>query len=352
MEAARKKSFGASERARLREILRAEIAATPLAKGEKTPFYDRWSFWPFVGNLTIFLKPTSAVFFIVLALGASASLAAERALPGDLLYRVKTNVNEKVEAFLAVTPKAKAEHRVSLVEKRLVEVEKLAVSGRVEKAPQKTQAVVRDNFNAQVERARESIEALAKEQNLDMAIDASSQMEAAISAHEQILKTFKNADDTQKAGHLDDFVEQVQQKKNEALETRESVEASFIISRGDASDEAEASAQSKRLEAEQKIVDVRLFVDNLSVDLSEEAIKKLAEADNIIAEGNKKITEKAWNEAIKIFQESIRRAEEAKIIANAEKTLNITIKTEQSDSDGENSDEEKTPEINEEGGRN
>lgn len=58
-------------------------------------------------------------------MGGSLSFAAENTVPGDILYPIKTHVNETVRGAVAGTPKAKAEWEVRLAERRLEEVEKL-----------------------------------------------------------------------------------------------------------------------------------------------------------------------------------------------------------------------------------
>lgn len=61
----------------------------------------------------------------------SLSAFAQESLPGDILYPVKTNVNEKIKIAFAFTPKAKAITEAVLATKRLEEVEKLTLEGKL-----------------------------------------------------------------------------------------------------------------------------------------------------------------------------------------------------------------------------
>lgn len=68
-----------------------------------------------------------ASLIIVGVLGGTMSVAAEKALPGQLLYPIKIYVNENVSRLLITTSlPAVAEFETNLVEKRLVEAERLS----------------------------------------------------------------------------------------------------------------------------------------------------------------------------------------------------------------------------------
>ncbi len=72
----------------------------------------------------------SAVAILVFVSG-TGSLFAEGSLPGDLLYRVKTDVNEKVLGWFANSPDTRAEWQLSLADRRLSESEILAKEDRL-----------------------------------------------------------------------------------------------------------------------------------------------------------------------------------------------------------------------------
>lgn len=86
-----------------------------------------------------FLRITPAFRFSMVALsliivvgaGGGTALAAESALPGDILYPVKINLNEKIRASLAIDVESKAKLEERLAERRLDELEKLVEQGRL-----------------------------------------------------------------------------------------------------------------------------------------------------------------------------------------------------------------------------
>jgi len=70
-----------------------------------------------------------AALCIVISGGVSA--IAEGALPGESLYAVKVNVNEKMQSLLAFTDESKASVEAALAVRRLEEVKVLAKSGNL-----------------------------------------------------------------------------------------------------------------------------------------------------------------------------------------------------------------------------
>lgn len=69
--------------------------------------------------------------FIILLTGGGTSYAAEAAIPGDILYPVKIEVNEKVMTALAHKEEKLADWSARQAERRLEEANKLAEQGRL-----------------------------------------------------------------------------------------------------------------------------------------------------------------------------------------------------------------------------
>ena len=73
-----------------------------------------------------------AAFLLVVLLSGSTVYAAQGALPGDVLYPVKINVNEQVELTLATTEIAKAQVETRFAERRVAEAQELEAEGRLD----------------------------------------------------------------------------------------------------------------------------------------------------------------------------------------------------------------------------
>lgn len=69
---------------------------------------------------------------IILAVGIGTTSAAEFSTPGDALYGIKRNINDKAVEVVAFTPEAKAEAKVTLVKRRLKEMEILIENDEAE----------------------------------------------------------------------------------------------------------------------------------------------------------------------------------------------------------------------------
>jgi hypothetical protein len=69
------------------------------------------------------------VVLIYVCIAASITYAAERALPGDVLYPIKIYINEPIKSIAKTTSKAKTEFEKEKVIKRITEVETLIKRG-------------------------------------------------------------------------------------------------------------------------------------------------------------------------------------------------------------------------------
>jgi hypothetical protein len=107
--------------------------------------------------------------FALFVLSGGVSFAAERSLPGDLLYPIKVRVNEGVERVLAVTPEAKSAVAHRHIETRAIETEQLVEEARLSDSAKATlrkeaQSSLRsfDDAKAQLEKKGKKIEAKAR----------------------------------------------------------------------------------------------------------------------------------------------------------------------------------------------
>lgn len=67
---------------------------------------------------------------VILFFGTGVTFAAEKALPGDILYPVKIHVNENVKSTISITPKARQKFEEEKIIKRLDEVKILVNEGK------------------------------------------------------------------------------------------------------------------------------------------------------------------------------------------------------------------------------
>lgn len=105
-----------------RTDLRARIfSAAGIPESHSVP--SQWMGVAFIGR-----HVGAFAFALLLFFGTGGTLLAEQSLPGDFLYGMKTNVNEKVLGWFADSDESRAEWHLELADRRLAEIEKLSLS--------------------------------------------------------------------------------------------------------------------------------------------------------------------------------------------------------------------------------
>jgi len=139
----------------------------------------------------------SIAFILIFTLiGGNVMYAAEKALPGDVLYPVKIHVNEKVKSAVALTPKAKAKIEEKRVIKRLDEVQTLVKTGKFDN--QKL-----DQIEKEVEKSVKAIKINKKKDRKDI-VD-NNKIENGI----KIIKTIDDNDDKDFKNKLGNKLEEI-----------------------------------------------------------------------------------------------------------------------------------------------
>lgn len=88
----------------------------------------------------------------ILILFSGTTYASMQSLPGDLLYGPKVNVIEPLELLLKVDPVAQREYNISLLEKRVAEMEKLKEKNRLDEKSQRESYVATKTKVADIEK--------------------------------------------------------------------------------------------------------------------------------------------------------------------------------------------------------
>lgn len=96
---------------------------------------------------SLFVKPLFAVLVLVVGAGSGVGLAAQSALPGDILYPVKIHVTEKVQTWFASSNDAEGQFLIDLSQKRLDEAAKLAENNKLST---EVEVNLRENFKGKL----------------------------------------------------------------------------------------------------------------------------------------------------------------------------------------------------------
>jgi hypothetical protein len=161
----------------------AELHSTPLASPAEfmpapvvlSPFYKTFSMRLYAGF--------AAVLLIVMSAGGTA-YASENSLPGDVLYSVKVGIAEPIQTALVPSERGKAAWNAILAERRLEEAAQLAAQNRLTPAAQTELAA---NFTAHVAASETHAASLQKSGDTSGSLSVQSDLEARLTAHEQIL---------------------------------------------------------------------------------------------------------------------------------------------------------------------
>lgn len=127
--------------------------------------------------------PILASLLIVSFLGGGTAFAAENAVPGDILYTVKTEINEPIRGTLALNAEAKANFEAWRAERRLNEARTLSVRSTL---TEERREQLEERFDHHAERVEMRIESIAQT-NPGLAAELSTKFEASLLAHEALL---------------------------------------------------------------------------------------------------------------------------------------------------------------------
>jgi|GEM_PF-1245108 hypothetical protein len=132
-------SLSREERERMRQTIHAYMEMKPLRRSaapERATLGFGW-----------IVSPRPVAFALVAVLfvsSAGLSYAAEGALPGDLLYGIKTHVNEPLSGALALSTSAKTQWAMDVAGERVKEAATLAAEGHLSTT---TQDALKANFD-------------------------------------------------------------------------------------------------------------------------------------------------------------------------------------------------------------
>jgi len=277
----------------------------------------RWSFW------IVFRHGYALVSMVALLLiGGGTSWAAEKALPGDLLYPIKIGFNENVRIALSLTPVAKAQWLSQQAVRRLSEAEKLANQGRLD---QRVKTDLANRFTASVQNANQESARLAVSGKTQTAAELNSHFEATLRAHQKILNELEERRATvpdQK--HVNDLITKVDAALEEAEDSRRKTERDVV--RGTVPD-VKSAAEDTLHTAEHKISEMRTFLqprlESMNRAAREDTADEISAAQNSIIEGKKKLQEEKYGDAYAEFKKAQRIAQEAKIIVQERDSLGI-----------------------------
>lgn len=161
-----------------------------------------------------FVKATALLLIIaVVAGGAGVSYAASSALPGEKLYNVKVNVNERIEDGLAFSTEAKIGVQSKKVERRLEEAQVLV---KEKKLSNDNKKIVEDKLDEHLLAISKEIDILKKSGDVEVVLETTSKLTPVLEAHRGILKEKESGAETLIA-KVEDTLNAVEAEENEII---------------------------------------------------------------------------------------------------------------------------------------
>ena len=334
-EAVRDVSLSNVERETMKKNVRLFMAEHPLKQSRIQRFLSRMR--TFRIGLTIspvhipHVRPAIASLFILIFVGASTSYAAEMALPGDILYPVKTVVNENVVSALAFSEEAKANRSATLALRRLEEAGALVVKGRLTASAREE---IESRFEKHVEDFEMRTDLLAQqERKVEVAVDAQSFLEAALKAHASALIEFSVVR-PETEHELRSILAAVSDRVNTVESARTASERTIAIKVGE---DIRERAAAKRRTVENEIAHSRSSARQTKAPQADTAVMTAVTASqgatttspapDLILEalnaGSAKFEEGRYGEAFTAFQGALRAVQQDKLKHNARERLKL-----------------------------
>lgn len=306
-----------------------------LTSGEKLDMFQNIRAYtnahPVQSKYGVFFKYSLAyASMFALLIGTSAtSIAAEGALPGDLLYPVKTNVNETVVKSLTFSQAQKAKVTVNLMDKRMEELEKMIVT-KVD-SPEKIDIIV-----AKLEEHKEDLQIFTDqvEQNNPEEVEEASEiyvaLESVIETHIDILEDIAEDEKVQVA--LSDITDDIVATTISDTPTDPSPQEVVVTITTSATSTQETSIDTVVLSASNTVPEeTSTSTQDIENTGEEDAIKEITNFSAQINPIINKIRRKDHEENSETNSIQIRTDIRKRIIENAEKRLQINIDKESSE---------------------
>jgi Domain of unknown function (DUF5667) len=147
-----------------------------------SPYHSYFSFHKMI-RVTVFV-----VIGIVIGGGSISYIGASTALPGDILYPVKTNIIEPAKGVFATSPESKLSYQENLMQTRLDEIDTLTKENKLN---DQVVTEVNQAVNAQADQFDTAIVNVEKTGNTTLANEKSVRLVNELERRESLLRTKK-----------------------------------------------------------------------------------------------------------------------------------------------------------------
>ena len=248
--------------------------------------------------------------FLLIVLGASSvSAYAERSLPGEPLYNLKVNFNEKIAAFFLTSPIDKANRESSLVEKRFEEAHELTLKGKLSAA---SREIVEQQLDKHTEKINDYLKIFQAEKEFGHAAEIQIRLEVALMAGEKLLSKAGNL-----SAEITPFAAKVKNELTNISSNRADLHKS--LAEETKNDLSVISGERQRMAQSAYAGIERLVQENKSSLFANDYRKLASRAHDDLISAQKLMNALLYKEAIVLFDEVFRLYREAEILSETQK---------------------------------
>lgn len=310
-----------SERISVRNNLVAFMAEHPVQPSLMARISSHLASYVSIVSSRAVARPLGFAFVLALVVGVGTSSAAETALPGDPLYAVKINLNERVESMFVRSEGAKAEWNAERVERRLQEVEELVANGKLTAVAQDE---IEKHLDAAVRSFDESVAKLAADSaQVVAAAEVQSRVEASLIGHERVLAALSAQvpDIASAAGPILATV----REQTENVESDRKRSERVVAARTNG--EIRTAAADSRHVADTALQEVRTMVASQNFEASTTADVGISalHVEEAIEIGDEKLKRGLYGEAFGTYQAALRAVRAVQVNLEAEARLGTPL---------------------------
>lgn len=339
-------SLTQEERLRMRSTLTTFMKENPVRVDSSLRHIEQQSHWSII-TIHRYIKVMPIALLIAAVISGGTSFAAASSLPGEILYPVKININEKVAAVLALNDSAKAELETKLAAKRLEEAETLAAEGRLK---EELRIELEQRFSEHADRVKDRIVRFETEEKFKDVAEIEARFDGSLEAHEAILArlgaALQNADadelalvvrekrTSNKSGKLE--LSAMMTTAPTALEFETRI-ADDSASTSDSTVRYEQAAQSTIKVAENLLAIARKYLvdhaNTLSADIKADAEAKIAQGEVSLASAKTHFAADAFAPSFTAAKDAMYLATQATVLMRTSRIIDpkIEIKIKQRD---------------------
>src|SRR3989344_7141957 len=205
------------------------------------------------------------ILALLLTFSGGTALAANSALPGDLLYPVKVGMNEQIRGALAFTGEAKAGYQGDLAARRIEEIEKLVAEGRLEVALKEK---IEESFEKHSENTLNLIDELEAKGNFEAAAAVGARFEASLKAHDELIARISDNSEFIRV-RLESTLERLNSRLDVAARARIDAETRLESGESESKNRVEATIEAKIQQSERAIDSTQDDFDQYESKLSD-----------------------------------------------------------------------------------